>query len=170
VTRGMEAGRGADRARDPDDAGLWLSAEQLESWLSLVGLLVRLPSAIDSQLQRDANLGMVEYQVLAMLAKEPRRTLRMSALAVQTSSSISRLSHLVTRLERRELIRREPDAADGRFTNAVLTEEGMRVLAEAAPAHVAFVRNIVIDALTPERLRRLGQDAQRIVTRIEAMG
>jgi DNA-binding MarR family transcriptional regulator len=166
----MEAGRGADRARDSDDAELWLSAEQLESWLSLVGLLVRLPSAIDSQLQRDANLGMVEYQVLAMLAKEPRRTLRMSALAVQTSSSISRLSHLVTRLERRELIRREPDAADGRFTNAVLTEEGMRVLAEAAPAHVAFVRNIVIDALTPERLRRLGQDAQRIVTRIEAMG
>jgi len=149
---------------------LWLSAEQLESWLSLVGLLVRLPSAIDSQLQRDANLGMVEYQVLAMLAKEPRRTLRMSALAAQASSSISRLSHLVSRLERRELIRREPDAADGRFTNAVLTEEGMRVLAEAAPAHVAFVRNIVIDALTPERLRRLGQDAQRIVTRIEAMG
>ena len=170
MTRGMEAGQGADRAPDSDDAGLWLSAEQLESWLSLVGLVVRLPSAIDSQLQRDANLGMVEYQVLAMLAKEPRRTLRMSALAVQTSSSISRLSHLVTRLERRELLRRELDTADGRFTNAILTEEGMRVLAEAAPAHVAFVRNIVIDALTPERLRRLGQDAQRIVTRIEAMG
>jgi len=149
---------------------LWLSPEQLASWLSLVGLLVRLPAAIDSQLQRDANLGMVEYQVLAMLAKEPLRTLRMSVLATQTSTSISRLSHLVTRMERRELIRREPDAADGRFTNAVLTEEGMRVLAAAAPAHVAFVRNIVIDALTPERLRRLGQDAQRITTRIEAMG
>ena len=170
MSRGIETGRGADQARDSDDAGLWLSPEQLASWLSLVGLLVRLPAAIDSQLQRDANLGMVEYQVLAMLAKEPLRTLRMSVLATQTSTSISRLSHLVTRMERRELIRREPDAADGRFTNAVLTEEGMRVLAAAAPAHVAFVRNIVIDALTPERLRRLGQDAQRITTRIEAMG
>jgi len=170
LPRGIETGRAADRARDSDDAELWLDAEQLASWLSLVGLLVRLPAAIDSQLQRDANLGMVEYQVLAMLSRAPRRTLRMSVLAAQTSSSISRLSHLVTRMERRELIRREPDAADGRFTNAVLTEEGMRVLAEAAPAHVAFVRNIVIDALTPERLRRLGQDAQRIITRIEAMG
>lgn len=170
MPKGIETGRAADRARDADNAELWLDAEQLASWLSLVGLLVRLPAAIDSQLQRDANLGMVEYQVLAMLSRSPRRTLRMSALAAQTNSSISRLSHLVTRMERRELIRREPDAADGRFTNAVLTEEGMRVLAEAAPAHVAFVRNIVIDALTPERLRRLGQDAQRILTRIEAMG
>jgi DNA-binding MarR family transcriptional regulator len=169
LSRGNEAGRGADRARDSDDAELWLSADQLASWLSIVGLLVRLPAAIDSQLQRDASLGMVEYQVLAMLAKEPRRTLRMSVLAAQTSTSISRLSHLVTRMERRELIRREPDETDGRFTNAVLTGEGMRVLAEAAPAHVAFVRSIVIDALTPERLRRLGQDAQRIVTRIEAL-
>ncbi|WP_445185127.1 MarR family winged helix-turn-helix transcriptional regulator [Pseudonocardia sp. Cha107L01] len=170
MSGGSEAGLGADRARESDDAGSWLSAEQLTSWLSLVGLLVRLPAAIDSQLQRDANLGMVEYQVLAMLAKEPVRTLRMSVLAAQTGASISRLSHLVTRMERRELIRREPDAGDGRFTNAVLTDEGMRVLAEAAPAHVAFVRNIVIDALTPERLRRLGQDAQRIITRIEAAG
>jgi DNA-binding MarR family transcriptional regulator len=167
---GTETGRETDRAGEADDAGLWLNAEQLASWLSLVGLLVRLPAAIDSQLQLTANLGMVEYQVLAMLADAPRRTLRMSVLAAQTSTSISRLSHLVTRMQRRELIRREPDATDGRFTNAVLTEEGMRVLAEAAPAHVAFVRKIVIDALTPERLRRLGQDAQRIVTRIEAIG
>ena len=38
----------------------------------------------------------------------------------------------------------------------------------AAPAHVAHVRQLVIDNLSPERLRRLGQDADRIVARIDS--
>jgi DNA-binding MarR family transcriptional regulator len=159
-------------ATDPraDEAGPWLTAEQLSAWLSLVGLIVRLPSAIESQLQRDANLGMVDYQVMAMLAKSPERTVRLSSLASRAAVSQSRLSHVVTRLENRGLVRREPDACDGRFTNAILTDDGMATLAAAAPAHVEYVRKIVIDALTPERLRRLGQDADRILTRIEAIG
>jgi len=156
---------GADSAGEP---GPWLNDDQLSAWLSLVALVVRLPAAIESQLQRDANLAMVEYQVMAMLSRSPGRTLRMSELATMTNVSISRLSHLVTRMEKRGLLTREADPADGRFTNVILSEEGQRVLTEAAPAHVTFVRQIVIDALTPERLRRLGQDAQRILTRVEA--
>src|SRR5215203_3402365 len=66
---------------------------------------------------------MVEYQVLAMLSERPRRTMRMSSLAEVTNASLSRLSHLVERLERRDLVRREPDPTDGRFTNAILTDE-----------------------------------------------
>jgi DNA-binding MarR family transcriptional regulator len=92
----------------------------------------------------------------------------MNKLATMTNVSPSRLSHLVGRMESRGLVRRAPDPSDGRFTNATLTDEGMRVLAEAAPGHVVFVRRIVVDVLTPERLRRLGQDAERIVTRIKA--
>ena len=38
---------------------------------------------------------------------------------------------------------------------------------EAAPAHVAHVRSLVIDVLSPEHLRRLGRDADRIMTRID---
>lgn len=145
----------------------WLTAGELESWLALVRLLTWLPWAIDQQLQRDSNLNMVEYQVLAMLSESPRRTMRMSALAEVTNASLSRLSHLVKRLEGRGLVRREPDPADGRFTNAILTERGMRALAEAAPSHVAHVRSLVIDALSPEQLRRLGRDAERIMSRID---
>ena len=64
-------------------------------------------------------------------------------------------------------LRREPDPADGRFTNAILTETGFQVLAEAAPGHVAHVRSLVIDVLSPEQLRRLGLAANRIVSRID---
>ena len=151
-----------------EHADLWLSPGELASWLSVVRLITRLPWAIDGQLQRDADLSMVEYMTMAMLAEAPEWTLRMSELAERTSTSLSRLSHLVKRLESRGYVRREPDATDGRFTNAILLSAGMSKLQSAAPSHVAFVRRLVVDNLSAERLRRLGQDAERIVQRIDS--
>ena len=145
----------------------WLTAAEVDSWLSVVRLMTWLPWSIDQQLQRDSNLRMVEYQVLAMLSGRPERRMRMSSLAEVTNASLSRLSHLVRRLEERGLVRREPDPADGRFTNAILTDLGFQALAAAAPGHVAHVRSLVIDVLSPEQLRRLGQAADRIVSRID---
>lgn len=145
----------------------WLTAEQLNSWLSVVRLMTWLPWAIDQQLRRDSNLAMVEYQVLAMLSESAQRTMRMSSLAEVTNASLSRLSRVVKRLEDRGLVRREPDPADGRFTNAILTDDGLRTIVEAAPAHVAHVRSLVVDVLTPDELRRLGHDAERIMSRID---
>ena len=144
----------------------WLTAEELDSWLSVVRLMIWLPWSIDQQLQCDSNLAMVEYQVLAMLSESPERTMRMSSLAEVTNASLSRLSRVVTRLEARGLVRREPDPTNGRFTNAILTDDGFQTLAAAAPGHVAHVRSVVIDVLSPEQLRRLGRDAQRITSRI----
>jgi len=145
----------------------WLTAAELDSWLSLVRLMTWLPWSIDQQLQRDSNLRRVEYQVLGMLSQSPERKMRMSSLAEVTNASLSRLSHLVKRLEDRGLVRREPDPADGRFTNAILTDQGFRRLAEAAPGHVAHVRSLVIDVLSAEQLRRLGLVADRITSRID---
>src|SRR3984893_5530584 len=83
-----------------DEPGVkWLTAGELDSWLSVVRLMNWLPWSIDQQLQRDSKLGMVEYQVLAMLSESPRRTMRMSSLAQLTNASLSRLSRVVTRLE-----------------------------------------------------------------------
>jgi DNA-binding MarR family transcriptional regulator len=160
VTEG--ARRGAE-----EPAVQWLTTEEVDSWLSVVRMMTWLPWSIDQQLRRDSGLGMVEYQVMARLSQSPERTLRMSSLADLANASLSRLSHLVKRLEGRGLVRREPDPADGRFTNAILTGQGLQVLAEAAPGHVAHVRSLVIDVLSPEQLRRLGLAADRIVSRID---
>jgi len=145
----------------------WLTAEELDAWLSVVRLMTWLPWSIDQQLHRDSNLATVEYQVLAMLSESTPRTMRMSSLAEVTNASLSRLSRVVKRLEDRGLVRREPDPTDGRFTNAILTDDGFRTLVDAAPAHVALVRSLVIDILSPEQLRRLGRDAERIMSRID---
>jgi DNA-binding MarR family transcriptional regulator len=158
---------GSDQG-DADEQGVkWLTAEELDSWLSVVRLMTWLPWSIDQQLQRDSKLGMVEYQVLAILSESPDRTRRMSSLAEVTNASLSRLSRVVKRLEERGFVRRETDRTDGRFTNAILTEDGFRALAKAAPGHLAHVRSLVIDVLSPEQLRRLGRDAERIMSRID---
>jgi DNA-binding MarR family transcriptional regulator len=156
--------------KEPDDSNSWLTSDQLESWLSVVRLMTWLPWSIDQQLQRDSRLQMVEYQVLAALSGDAERTVRMSSLAGVTNTSLSRLSHLFDRLEKRGLVRREADPADGRFTNGILTDLGFATLIEAAPGHVAYVRSLVIDALTPEQFRRLGRDAARILARIDTKG
>ena len=162
---GVVTQHAASGAGEPDVS--WLTAEELDSWLSFVRLLTWLPWSIDQQLQRDSKLGMVEYQVLAMLSESTNRTMRMSSLAEVTNASLSRLSRVITRLESRGLVRREPDPTDGRFTYAILTEAGFQTLAEAAPGHVALVRSLVIDVLSSEQLRRLGRDADRIMARID---
>jgi DNA-binding MarR family transcriptional regulator len=154
-----------DGDEDPDVQ--WLTAEELDSWLSVVRLMTWLPWLIDQQLQRDSGLGMVDYQVLAKLSESAQRSMRLSSLAEVTNASLSRLSRVVTRLENRGLVLRESDPTDGRFTKAILTEEGLHTLAEAAPRHVARVRSLVIDVLSPEQLRRLGRDADRIMARID---
>jgi DNA-binding MarR family transcriptional regulator len=144
----------------------WLDDEQQATWRSFAGAAVRLRWALECQLQQDAGLSFIEYHVLARLSENPGNTMRMSGLAEVTDSSLSRLSHLMKRLERRDLVRREPDPTDGRYTNATLTDAGSRLLVVSAPAHVAKVRELVIDALTPDELRLLLIVSERILERI----
>jgi hypothetical protein len=85
----------------------WLTDDERDAWMPLIGVLIKLPAALDAQLQRDSGLSHFEYMVLSRLSEAPERTLRMSDLAVLANGSLSRLSHVVTRLERRGWVRRE---------------------------------------------------------------
>jgi DNA-binding MarR family transcriptional regulator len=80
----------------------------------------------------------------------------MSDLAAMASGSLSRLSHVVSRLEKRGWVRREPCPGDGRFVNAVLTDDGWAKVIATAPGHVEAVRRLVVDALSPQQLSALG--------------
>jgi DNA-binding MarR family transcriptional regulator len=144
-----------------------LTPTQLEAWQALTLMLARLPTALEAQLQRDAQLSYIEYYALAGLSEQPNHAMRMSELAVLTNAELSRLSHLITRLEKRGYVRREPDPSDGRYTNAVLTEAGYEHLVAAAPGHVATVRDVVIDGLDDAELHALRQIADRIIARID---
>ena len=118
----------------------WLSDEEMQAWLVLAGLMIRLPSALDTQLRQDAGISHFEYQVLAVLSMSAQRTLRMSVLASFAEGSLSRLSQVVGRLESRGWVRRTPDPDDGRYTLAILTDAGWEKVVASAPGHVEAVR------------------------------
>jgi DNA-binding MarR family transcriptional regulator len=145
----------------------WLDEDQQEAWRAFNSMMIKLRWAMECQLQQDAGLSFLEYHALARLSEAPGHTLRMSELAEVTNASLSRLSHLIKRLEARDLVRREPDPADGRYTNATLTETGLRLLVASAPAHVAKVRELVIDALSPAGLRQLRTASDHILQRVK---
>jgi DNA-binding MarR family transcriptional regulator len=141
----------------------WLAADELETWRSLHLMMSLLPARLGEQLQRDSGLSFLEYYVLAGLSDQPNHTMRLSRLAVLANSELSRLSHLVRRLEDRGLVRRETDPDDGRFTNAILTPEGYDELVKAAPGHVELVRKLVFDPLTETDRRALHKVVSKLL-------
>ena len=145
----------------------WLDLEESRSWRALVRVLVGLPAALDAQLRHDAGLSHYEYSVLALLSEAPDRTMRMSAVATLTEGSLPRLSQVVTRLEQRGWVRRTPDPTDGRYTLAILTDQGIVKVTEAAPGIVEEVRRLVLDPLTKTQTRQLGEICRRILHAID---
>jgi DNA-binding MarR family transcriptional regulator len=141
----------------------WLSDEQQAAWRPFVALLLRLPAALEAQLQRDAGITQFDYLVLSALSEAPDRTLRMSELAALASGSVSRLSHVVSRLEAKGWVRRETGPGDGRFINAILTEAGWQKVLDTAPGHVAAVRDFLIGVVTPEEFGQLGAISAKVL-------
>ena len=97
------------------------------------------------------------------LSEAPQRTLRMSELAGARSSSRSRLSHAVARLEEVGWVRRLACPTDKRGALAQLTDEGFAALEKAAPGHVTAVREQLFDRLTPEQVASLGEISKAIL-------
>lgn len=146
----------------------WLDETEMQAWLGLVQVLQLLPLALDRQLQEDAGLPHAYYQILAMLSEAPDRSMRMTTLAERTATSLSRLSHSVSRLQERGWVERRPCPHDRRGQLAALTPRGLRVLADAAPGHVAEVRRRVFDPLTRPQVQALADVARTLAAGLSA--
>lgn len=166
AAEGTEAGEGLHAEGPAPSAARtrWLEPDELAAWLANSALMISLPAALDARMQREARMTFFEYMVLSVLSEQPEHTLRMSELAARTSASLSRLSHVAGRLEKRGLLTRARVPGAGRRTDAVLTGAGYEAVAAAAPGHVAAVREYLIDGLGPQELAAL----RRIGTAVEA--
>ena len=135
----------------------WLSDEQQRAWRSYLLGSARLTEALTRQLEADSGVSLSEYEILVRLSETPGRTLRMSELAASLVHSRSRLTHTVSRLERRGLVERRTCEDDGRGVNCMMTDTGFALLEGAAPGHVRAVRSHLVDLLTDEQMRVLGE-------------
>lgn len=132
----------------------WLTSEQQDAWLTLIALVTRLPAALDTQLQRDSSLTHFEYFVLAALSGATDHKLQLSVLAQRANASLSRLSHVITKMEKCGWVRREV-IRGSRGSNAVLTDDGKTKVVDAAPAHVAMVQALVFEGLDNGQVAQL---------------
>ena len=123
----------------------WLNAEQQIAWRAFVSGATRLFDQLDRDLRLRFGISLPEYEVLVRLSEAPDRQLRMAELASSLSHSRSRVTHTVARLEKTGAVSRGACATDGRGVVATLTDTGWELLADAAPVHVAGVRDYLID-------------------------
>ncbi len=141
----------------------WLTAEEQRIWRSFLGACQSLLGAVDAELIRDAGMPLGYYEILVRLSEAPDRALRMTQLATASTYSKSRLSHAVARLEERGWVERRDCPTDRRGQIAQLTDDGMAVLEASAPGHVDQVRRSLIDVLTPEQVRQLGEICAAVI-------
>ena len=133
----------------------WLDDVEIRAWTGFVRTRDIVAAAVGRDSARESNLTYVEYSVLAFLAEVADHRLTFADLATALEWSQSRLSHQITRMEKRGLVVREPIPDDARRTAARLTERGAEVLGRAAPAHMQSVRRHMVDVLDRQQLTAL---------------
>ena len=128
--------------------GAWLSDDEQRAWRTYLRMSSLLPAALNRELQQESGLTLAEYEVLVQLCEAPQQRLRPFQICEALNWEQSRLSHQLTRMERRGLVSRRECEADGRGAFIELTVAGADAIGAAASRHVAAVRRLVFDRLS----------------------
>lgn len=145
---------------------VWLSESQQKDWRAFVSMVNLLPYQFGRILQDDFGIGLSDYEILVRLSESADRSMRMSELAASTLSSRSRLSHQIDRLEKTGLVARRACETDRRGSIAEMTEAGWQLLVKAAPIHVQSVRVHLVDVLTEDELKTLGEISNKVLEKL----
>ena len=138
------------------------TADELRAWRAFTETTEELRGALSSRMQSETGLSPGDYGVLLALSEAEGKHLRSSDLATSVGWERSRLSHHLGRMERRELVRRDDCATDSRGAEIVLTAAGADAFRRASGPHLHAVRELFIDALTPEQVVAAGEIAEAI--------
>ncbi|NLW99176.1 MAG: MarR family transcriptional regulator [Actinomycetales bacterium] len=145
---------------------LWLSADQQQAWRSMVSMHTRLHAHLGRELQANSDLSYADFVVLVQLTDAEDDRARISELADQLQWERSRLSHHLKRMEARALIERTSCPEDGRGQYVSVTPIGRAAIEQASPEHVALVRSLVFEDMTPEELEVIARVNERILQRL----
>jgi DNA-binding MarR family transcriptional regulator len=146
----------------------WLTEQEMRAWQGLLAAAALLDRRLDQQLRDDAGLSHPQYEILVRLAGAPGGQLRMTELAGALLTTKSGVTYQISRLERAGLVRRGTFPGDERGVVATITQAGRRRLVEAAPGHVAQVRKLFLDVLSPQQLAALADGLGEVARRLGA--
>lgn len=123
----------------------------------------RLATQLHRNLLRDAGLSLPDYRVLSVLSESPQEQLRAYELGTDLHWEKSRLSHHLKRMESRGLVERIVCESDARGLWITLTDDGREALASATPGHIADVRQLLLDVLTPAQIEELAVISEKVL-------
>ncbi|MBO1767183.1 MULTISPECIES: MarR family transcriptional regulator [unclassified Allobranchiibius] len=144
----------------------WLDDEEQRVWRQWLQTNSRLQAHLARQMQEESRLSLPDFEVLVTLSETPERRMRVVALADSIKWERSRLSHHLTRMEKRDLVTREECAQDRRGAFVALTPSGLTALEGAAPGHVREVRAAMFDVLSPQEIAQLDHITATLLARL----
>ncbi len=133
----------------------WLDASQQQLWRRWLAVQALMPIAVHRGLQQESELSGQDYVVLVVVSEAPEQRIRVTDIARDLYWERSRVSHQVSRMEKRGLLERRECGEDGRGSFVGLTKGGRTAIGGAAPGHVALVRRVLFDALSEDQLEAL---------------
>ncbi|WP_199237057.1 MarR family winged helix-turn-helix transcriptional regulator [Kribbella antiqua] len=145
--------------------GPWLDDDEQKAWRSYLLMHRTLETHLERHLQREFGLSKSDFEILVNLSESETGRMRAFELGKATQWEKSRMSHHLSRMEKRGLIRKE--ACDARYPEIVITDEGLAAIKACAPAHAARVRKFFVDVFGPDRMAVLGEVSDEIVETIE---
>jgi DNA-binding MarR family transcriptional regulator len=144
-----------------------VTQDEWDTWRALIDMRRTLDLTIDRQLQRDADISGSEFGVLINLFEAEEKQLRVGDLGIALGWEKSRVSHQVSRMERRGMVERRKCDSDARGTWVGLTPDGSRAVLHAMRDHSATLRRHFFDVLAPEELALLRSASERVLGTID---
>lgn len=146
------------RSLEPEEWEFW------DVWMRAQHLLTK---ELERGLQRDCDISKAEFSVLVTLSQAVGREMRVGELSASLDWDKSRVSHQLTRMEKRGFVQRTQYGADGRRAGIGLTAEGRRAAQSAILVHGGNIRRHVLDSLTPEQASVIRAWSEQAVDRLE---
>ncbi|WBQ06739.1 MarR family winged helix-turn-helix transcriptional regulator [Kribbella sp. CA-293567] len=141
----------------------WLDAREAHLWQSYRDTYQELSATLEGRLIRNSGLSGADYALLHPLSSSENGVLRTRDLGRSIGWERSRLSHQVSRMEKRGLVVREECESDARGSMVRLTDAGRAAIEAAAPDHVDAVRSHFFEKLTREEQEQLTKMLDRVL-------
>ena len=126
-----------------------LSPRELRIWYAFVSMAEDVIERVGRDIARATGLSGPEFGVLSRLAAYGKGEMRQQELGSVMGWEKSRLSHQLSRMQKRKLIQRR--AGNDRSTIVVLTRTGREKLESALPVRAESVRRNLLARLSAEQ-------------------
>lgn len=145
----------------------WLDEREARAWRALQSMQMRLVGELTRRLAAESTLSYQDYVVLVALTDRSDGRMRLFELANVLGWEKSRVSHHIARMAERGLVAKERCDSDRRGAFVAVTKRGRNEIEAAAPGHVAAVRHLFVDRLTPRQLDAVGAAAEVVLAALD---